>query len=86
MRMKKLGVNENEFKSFVREIYEYCKRYDLTPEHIASNLKELIKLSKDVPFAKIPEYIKEKKNAITKLEEDSKFQKKRKKVWKLRHH
>jgi hypothetical protein len=78
MSMKKLGVNENEFKSFILEIYEYCKRYDLTPEHIASNLKELVKLSKDVPFAKISEYIKEKKNTITKLEEDSKISKEKK--------
>jgi uncharacterized protein (DUF433 family) len=78
MSMKKLGVNENEFKSFILEIYEYCKRYDLTPEHIASNLKELVKLSKDVPFAKIPEYIKEKKNTITKLEEDCKISKEKK--------
>jgi DNA-binding CsgD family transcriptional regulator len=70
MIMKKSGVNENQFESFIHEVYEYCQRFDLTPEHIASNLKELVKLSKDIPFAKIPEYIEKKKNEITKLEED----------------
>jgi hypothetical protein len=70
MIMKKSGINENQFESFIHEVYEYCQRFDLTPEHIASNLKELVKLSKDIPFAKIPEYIEKKKNEITKLEED----------------
>jgi transposase len=60
--MKKLGVNENQFKSFINEVYEYCfQRLGLTPEDIASNLKELVKLSKDIPLAKIPEHIEEKK-------------------------
>ena len=68
--MKKLGVNENQFKSFINEVYEYCfQGYGLTPEDIASNLKELGKLSKDIPLAKIPEYIEKKKNEIIKLKE-----------------
>jgi hypothetical protein len=67
--MKKLGVNENQFESFIHEVYEYCQRYGLTSKNIASNLNELIKLSKDIPFVKIPDHIEEKKNEITKLEE-----------------
>jgi hypothetical protein len=68
--IRKLGVNENQFKFFTNEVYEYCfQRYGLTPEDIASNLKELVKLSKDIPIAKIPEYIEKKKNEIIKLKE-----------------
>src|SRR5919107_5454389 len=68
--MKKLGINENQFKSFINEVYEYCfQRLGLTPEDIASNLKELVKLSKDIPLAKIPEYIEKKKKEIIKLKE-----------------
>src|SRR5215212_4738558 len=68
--MKKLGVNENQFKSFIDEVYEYCfQRLGLTPEDIASNLKELVKLSKDIPLAKLSEHIEEKKNEIIKLKE-----------------
>jgi hypothetical protein len=68
MIMKKLGINENQFESFIHEVDECCQRYGLISENIASNLLALIKLSKDIPLAKIPEYIEEKKNEITKLE------------------
>jgi transposase len=37
--MKKLGVNGNQFKSFINRVYEYCQRFGLTPEDIASNLQ-----------------------------------------------
>jgi len=73
--MKKLGVNENQFESFIHGVYEYCQRYGLIPENIVSNLQALIKLSKDIPFAKRPEYIEKVKNEIIKLEEDSKISK-----------
>ena len=48
--MKKLGVNGNQLKSFINEVYQYCQRFGLTPLDIASNLQALITLSKDVPF------------------------------------
>ena len=60
--MRKLGVNEDQFESFIVEVYENCfQRAGLTPENIVSNLQSLIKLSKDIPVAKITEYIEEKK-------------------------
>ncbi len=59
--MKKLGVNVNQFKSFVNEVYQYCQRFGLTPQDIASNLQALINLSKEVPFSRIPDHIEEKK-------------------------
>jgi hypothetical protein len=53
--MRKLGVNEDQFESFILEVYENCfQRAGLTPQDIASNLQSLIKLSKDILFAKIP--------------------------------
>src|SRR5215213_1507787 len=36
---------------------------------IASNLQALINLSKEVPFSKIPDHIEEKKNEISRLDE-----------------
>ena len=64
--LRKLGVNEDQFESFILEVYENCfQRAGLTPENIASNLQSLIKLSKDIPVAKITEYIEEKKKEIT---------------------
>ncbi|HYX54779.1 MAG TPA: helix-turn-helix domain-containing protein [Nitrososphaeraceae archaeon] len=70
--MRKLGINENQFKFFINEVYEYCQRFGLTAENIASNLLAVIKLSKDIPFSKIPGYIEEKKNEKRQLEEDIK--------------
>jgi hypothetical protein len=77
MIMKKMGVNEEDFESFVREVYEYCQRLDVTPQNIAYNLQALVKRSKDIAFAKIPEYIEKKKNEITDLEKDAKISEKK---------
>ncbi len=70
--MKKLGVNVNQFKSFVNEVYKYCQRFGLTPMDIVSNLLALIKLSKEVPFSRIQDHIEEKKKEISRLEEEIK--------------
>jgi Homeodomain-like domain len=70
--MKKLGVNVNQFKSFINDIYGYCQRFGLTPLDIASNLHALINLSKEVPFSRIPDHIEEKKKEISGLDEQIK--------------
>jgi hypothetical protein len=67
--MKKLGVNVNQFKSFINDIYEYCQRFGLTSQDIAPNLLALIKLSKEVPFSRIQDHIEEKKRKISKQDE-----------------
>ena len=67
--MKKLGVNANQFKSFINEVYKYCQIFGLTPQDIAPNLQALIKLSKEVPFSRIQDHIEEKKREISKLDE-----------------
>jgi hypothetical protein len=66
--MKKLGVNGNQFKSFINEVYEYWQRFGLTPLDIASNLQALINILKEVPFSRIPDHSEEKKNEISRLE------------------
>ena len=76
--MKKLGVNQNQVESFLDEVYEYCQRIGLVPQDIASNLEALINLSKDIPFSKIPDHIKEKKKEKTQLEENIKTLEERK--------
>jgi chromosome segregation ATPase len=60
----------NQFKSFVNDVYKYCQRFGLTSQDIASNLQALIKLSKEVPFSRIPELIEEKKKEISRLKEE----------------
>src|SRR5919107_6221978 len=72
--MKKLGVNQNQFESFMIEVYGYCQRIGLPPQDIASNLQALINLSKDIPFSKIPEHIEAKKKEISRLDEETRKQ------------
>jgi DNA-binding CsgD family transcriptional regulator len=91
--MKKLGVNVNQFKSFINEIYQYCQRFGLTAQDIASLFQALIKLSKEVPFSKIPDHIEEKKKEISRLDErirerheDNKSLEETKESWRWRHH
>ena len=67
--MKKLGVNVNQFKSFINEIYKYCQGFGLTSQDIAPNLLAFIKLSKEVPFSRIQDHSEEKKREISRLDE-----------------
>lgn len=68
--MIKIGVNEQEFESFILQIYENCKKLDLQPDKIAYYLDELLKFSKDISLSQIPDYFKQKTNDKNKLEED----------------
>src|SRR5919108_4836606 len=45
MILVKCGVEENEFLSFISQIYDNCKKLDLSPEKIASHLKDLLQFS-----------------------------------------
>ena len=66
----KLGVDEEEFESFISDIYDKCKKLDLQPDKIANYIDELLKFSKDIPLSQITEYIKKKTNDKSKLEKD----------------
>ena len=68
--MIKFGVNEKEFEHFISQIYNNSKKLDLQPDKIAYYLDELLKLSKDIPFSQIPDYIKQKTNDKNKLEKE----------------
>jgi hypothetical protein len=68
--MVKLGVDEEEFESFISDIYDKCKRLDLQPDKIAYYIGELLTFSKDIPLSQIPDYIKQKTNDKSKLEKD----------------
>jgi hypothetical protein len=68
--MNRLGVKEEEFESFMINVYSHCKNLGLTPESIASYLTDLLEFSKSVPIAMIPDYIKSKKEEKEKLEKE----------------
>jgi cell division protein FtsB len=68
--MIKSGVDEEEFESFISDIYDKCKRLDLQPDKIAYYIGELLTFSKDISLSQIPDYIKQKTNEKGKLEKD----------------
>jgi hypothetical protein len=70
MTMNRLGVREDDFESFMSDVYNRSKNLALTPESIASYLTNLIEFSKTVPFSQISEFIEQKAEEKKKLEEE----------------
>lgn len=73
MIMLNMGVKEDDFESYILDIYNRCKDLGLPPENIASHLKDLLELSTtNIPFSQIPNHIKQKTDEKQKLEEEIK--------------
>jgi cell division protein FtsB len=70
MTMNRLGVREDDFESFMSDVYNRSKNLGLTPESIASYLTNLIEFSKTVPFSQISEFVQQKAEEKKKLEEE----------------
>jgi hypothetical protein len=66
--MAKLGVKEEDFESFISDIYNCRRDQGITPENIASYLKDLLEFSKTVPFSKMSDYILQKTDEKGRLE------------------
>jgi hypothetical protein len=71
MTMNRLGVKEDDFESFMSDVYNRSKNLGLTPESIACYLTNLIEFSKTVPFSQISEFIQQKADEKIKLEEET---------------
>jgi septal ring factor EnvC (AmiA/AmiB activator) len=65
-----LGVDEQDFESFISNIYNSCKKLGLHQDKIVSYLDELLSFSKDIALSQIPDYVKQKTNEKRKLEKD----------------
>lgn len=57
MMMNKLGVRNDNYESFMTEIYTRCNNIGLSPEKIASHISDLLEFSRALPFSQIPDYI-----------------------------
>jgi hypothetical protein len=68
--LKKLGVVEEKFLSFISETYNQSREIGLSPDKIAQYIKQLIDLCQSVPFSRISDHIQQKKSEMTKLEKD----------------
>ena len=70
--MQRLGITEEQFESFMSDIYDRCQKLELGPDQIEKYLTETINLSKIVFPSQIPNYIHTKINEIEELEKQKK--------------
>jgi hypothetical protein len=72
MIMRKLGVTEHNFESFVVDVYNRCKDEGLSSEEFAELLKDMVQFSKAyaVPPSQISEHIRQKGDEKNRLEEE----------------
>ena len=72
MIMKRLGIKEDEFESFILDGYNRCIDLGVAPENIASHLRDLMEFSKSniIPLSKISDYIEQKAEEKKKLEQE----------------
>ena len=67
--MQRLGITEEQFESFMTDIYNRCQRLEVGPDQIENYLKEIIKLSKIVFPSEIPNYLQTQIKEIENLQE-----------------
>jgi len=65
-----LGVDEDNFRTFISELYQRCLELGLHPRKIADYAKQLVELSESIPLSDIPQYIADKTTEKRELEED----------------
>jgi hypothetical protein len=65
--MQRLGITEEQFESFMSDIYDRCQKLQLGPDQIEKYLMETINISKIVFPSQIPNYINTKKLEIKNL-------------------
>ena len=73
--IKKLGLvgdEEKGLESFVLDIYNKCKYYDLQPGKLVNLAIQILDLLETIPLSQIPNYVEEKSKDKQKLEEEIK--------------
>ena len=70
--MQRLGITEDQFESFMSNVYDRCQKLELRPDQIEKYLTETINISKIVFPSQLPYYINSKKIEIENLEQQIK--------------
>ena len=71
MMMLKIGVTEESFNYFIKEIYNRCQLLNISPEQIGIYIQEIVLLSHLVIPSKIPQYVEDKRMEIEAIENES---------------
>src|SRR5919112_1984903 len=67
--MQRLGITEDQFESFMSDVYDRCQKLEIGPDQIEKYLIETVNFSKIVFPSQIPNYINTKKRDIENLKE-----------------
>ena len=67
--MERLGITEEQFESFMSNVYDRCQKLEIGPDQIENYLMETINISKIVFPSQIPNYINSKKMEIENLQD-----------------
>ena len=72
MIMNRLGIKEDDFESFILDVFNRCKDHGLSPEDVAERLKEMVDVSRAsaIPLSQISDYIKQIAEEKNRLEGD----------------
>jgi hypothetical protein len=69
--MQSLGLDQDNFRTFISEIYKRRgPEIGLRPQKVSENVKQLLELSETFPLWQIPQYISDKTSEKRELEED----------------
>ena len=68
MMMNRMGVGNDQLKSFLSDVYKRSVDLGLTPQNIASYLGDLLEFSNTLVFSQIPAYLEQKKQEKDQLE------------------
>jgi len=68
--MSKIGLDEDDFYSFMSQTYDSCIKLGLQPERLSHDLKLLTDLSETIPWDEIPAHIEKQIARKEKLEKE----------------
>jgi hypothetical protein len=71
MMMLKIGVTEESFHYFIKEIYNRCQLLNISPDEIGIYIQEIVLLSHLVIPSKIPQFLLSKRKEIEAIEYES---------------
>jgi hypothetical protein len=88
MILRKMGVNEEDFESFISKICERCLKISgMTVDMIGSSLEDLLEFSDEddnggnpIKLSEIPQYIEQRKNEKKAIKQDIQNLQKQKKI------
>ena len=70
MMMNRMGVGNDQLQSFLSDVYKRSVDLGLTPQNIASYLRDLLEFSNTLVFSQIPAYLEQKKLEKDQLEKE----------------